>query len=90
MWTWALVIPVALVVSAVVAVSLGRMISHADRQDNIGRWDIECTGCGLPAFDRRLRSDAACAQPGWSHPDVDEDYCPDCTATRHDTWGYRQ
>lgn len=89
MSTWAVAVPVALAVSAVGSVTLGRMISHADRLENTAPCDIWCTGCGLPTLDRRARSDAACAQPGWSHG-VDEDYCPDCTETRHATWGYRQ
>lgn len=87
MSAWVAAIPVVLGVSAVVAVTFGRMISHADQLERTARWDIECTGCGLPALDRRIRTDVAHAQPGWSHSDH-EDYCPDCTATRHDTWGY--
>ena len=65
----------ALVVSAVVAVMIGKAIAHADRIE-CARWSgICCTGCGLPIVDRRLA-------------DADENYCTDCTETRFHTWGY--
>jgi hypothetical protein len=76
----------ALVVSAAAAVLIGKAITQADRIECAQRWDVWCTGCGLPAFDRRAAVAAIVTPPGWSHDD--ENYCPACTETRFHTWGY--
>lgn len=88
MFTWISAIVATLAFSGTLAVVLGRMISTADRVEGAPRWTIWCTGCGQPAVDRRVAGQAVEAQPEWSHGD-DEDYCPDCAATRLHTWGYR-
>ncbi|MGB2722113.1 MAG: hypothetical protein WBG53_24715 [Rhodococcus sp. (in: high G+C Gram-positive bacteria)] len=76
-----------LLVPATVTVLARTVVARAGRTEGVQHSTEDCSGCGLVVYDGRRVGAMIAPEPGWTVGD-DEQYCPDCSATRFHTWGY--